>query len=72
MEKPRYRILVRKDQTTCDVELTIGTDPARIVETFNSEAEAWSWVNEQKAVNRFARQQEERGRSRRPDRRDGN
>jgi len=72
MAKIKYRLLVRKDGRTCDVEMSHGHDQPRIVNTFNSEAEAWEWVNEQKQINKFAYRETEEGRGKRSDKRDGN
>lgn len=59
MAKYTYRVVVRKNGRTCDVEMTeSGTQP-RIVNTFNSEAEAWEWVNEQKNAAKFAARYEQ-------------
>jgi hypothetical protein len=52
--------------------MTHGSAEPRIVNTFNSEADAWNWINEQKQVNKFERRETELGRSKRADKRDGN
>ena len=72
MPKAKYRVLVRKDQRTCDIEMTHGSTESRIVNTFNSEAEAWEWINEQKQVNKFILRETELDRSKRMGKRDGN
>ena len=54
MAKTTYRIIPRKKGTACDVEMTEPGAAPRIVNTFNSEAEAWEWVNEQKLAAKFA------------------
>ena len=41
-----YRVLPHKDGPTCDVHAT-EDGKTRIVNTFNSEADAWEWVTEQ-------------------------
>ena len=41
-----YRVLPRKDSPTCDVHAT-EHGKTRVVNTFNSEADAWEWVTEQ-------------------------
>jgi len=41
-----YRVLPRKDGPTCDVHATEDSK-TRVVNTFNSEADAWEWVTEQ-------------------------
>jgi hypothetical protein len=41
-----YRVLPRKDSPTCDVHAT-EDGKTRVVNTFNSEADAWEWVTEQ-------------------------
>jgi len=55
MTKCTYRIIPRKHGPACDVEMTKPGDAPCIVNTFNSEAEAWEWVDEQQQVERFAR-----------------
>ena len=67
MPKIKYRILVRKDGQTCDVEMKHGPEAPRIVNTFNSEAEAWEWVNEQKQINKFASREAAEGPGKPPD-----
>jgi hypothetical protein len=52
--------------------MTHGSAEPRIVNTFNSEAEAWEWINEQKQVNKFRLRETELGRSKRTDKPDGN
>jgi hypothetical protein len=63
MAKTSYRVVIRWDGQTSDVEMTEpGTQP-RIVNTFYSEAEAWEWiwewVNEQMDVAKFAARYEQ-------------
>jgi hypothetical protein len=41
-----YRVLPRKDSATCDVHATEDGN-TRVVNTFNSESDAWEWVTEQ-------------------------
>ena len=41
-----YRVLPRKDSPACDVHAT-EDGKTRVVNTFNSEADAWAWVMEQ-------------------------
>lgn len=54
MRETTYRILIRKNERTCDVEITgPGTEPP-VLRTFNSEAKAWEWLTEQEQVNKFA------------------
>jgi hypothetical protein len=53
--KRTYRIIPRKAGGAYDVEMTESGSAPRIVNTFNSEAEAWEWLNEQRHVDRFAR-----------------
>jgi hypothetical protein len=65
MKKTTYRILLRKKGQTCDVEMTEAGAKPRIVNTFNSEAEAWEWVNEQETVNKSAVRESE-GRKNKP------
>ena len=54
MAKPTYRIIPRKKGTVCDVEMTEPGSPPRIVNTFNTEADAWEWANEQRLAAKFA------------------
>jgi hypothetical protein len=39
-----YRVLPRKDRRTCDVHAT-EDGKTRVINTFNSKADAWAWVN---------------------------
>jgi hypothetical protein len=50
----RYRVLLRKKGRACDVEMTEAGAEPRIVMAFDTEGEAWDWINEQQPVNRFA------------------
>jgi hypothetical protein len=54
MQKSTYRIIPRKRGTACDVEMTEPGAAPRIVNTFNSEAEAWEWANEQRLAAKFS------------------
>ena len=45
-----YRVLPRKDSSTCDVQVTEDGGKSRLVNTFNREADAWQWVGEQEHV----------------------
>ena len=58
MSKTAYRVVIRKDGQTSDVEMTQPGARPRIVNTFNSAAEAWEWiwglVNDQNNVHKFA------------------
>ena len=53
--KRTYRIIPRKGGRAYDVEMTEPGSAPCIVNTFNSEAAAWEWLNEQRHVDRFAR-----------------
>jgi hypothetical protein len=53
--KRTYRIIPRKGGSVYDVEMTEPGSVPRVVNTFNSEAAAWEWLNEQRHVDRFAR-----------------
>jgi hypothetical protein len=53
--KRTYRLVPRKDGSAYDVETTEPGSVPRIVNTFNSEAEAWDWLNEQRHVDRCVR-----------------
>jgi len=54
MTKTTYRVLHHKNQRTCDVEMTEPGATPRILNTFNTEPEAWDWISEQKHVAEFA------------------
>jgi hypothetical protein len=54
MTKATYRVLRYKNQPTCDVEMMEPGAPPRIVNTFNTEPEAWDWIGEQEHVADFA------------------
>lgn len=54
MERATYRIIPRKKGKACDVEMTEPGAAPRIVNTFNTEAEAWEWANEQRLAAKFA------------------
>jgi hypothetical protein len=45
-----YRVLPRKNSSTCDVQATGDDGRSRVVNTFNREADAWQWVVEQEHV----------------------
>ena len=45
-----YRVLPRKDSSTCDVQVTEDGGKSRLVNTFNREADAWQWVVDQEHV----------------------
>jgi hypothetical protein len=53
--KRTYCVVSRKHGRAYDVEMTEPGSAPRIVNTFNSEADAWDWLNEQRHVDRFAR-----------------
>jgi hypothetical protein len=42
-----YSVLPRKDSSVCDVQATEEHGETRVVNTFNSEADAWQWITEQ-------------------------
>jgi hypothetical protein len=50
MTKITYRVLPRKDSSACDVQIAEPERQPRIVNTFNSEAEAWEWSTEQEQI----------------------
>jgi len=54
MPKTTYRVVIRKDEWTSDVEMTEPGTAPHIVNTFNSESEAWEWLNERKNTAKFA------------------
>jgi len=50
MTMATYSVLPRKDSPVCDVQIAeLGRHP-RIVNTFNSEADAWEWAIEQQQI----------------------
>jgi hypothetical protein len=49
-----YRVLHHRNQRSCDVEMTEPGATPRIVNTFNTEPEAWDWISEQEHVANFA------------------
>jgi hypothetical protein len=53
--KRSYTLIRRKDGSAYDVELIEPGAVPRIVNTFNTEADAWEWLNEQRHVDRFMR-----------------
>jgi len=55
MGKPTYRVVARKHGAAFDVEMTEPGAAPRIVNTFNTESDAWQWLYEQRAVDRIAR-----------------
>jgi hypothetical protein len=54
MPKRCYRIIPKKYGPAVDVEMTEPGSAPRVVNTFNREAEAWEWINEQEQVDKFA------------------
>ena len=54
MTEITYRILHHKRGTACDVEMTEAGAEPRIVDTFNTEAEAWEWINEREQLHKSA------------------
>ena len=55
MQKPTYRVILRKGGRTFDVEMTASNSPPTIVNCFSTKAYAWEWVYEQHQVKRYAR-----------------
>jgi hypothetical protein len=49
-----YRVIHHKSQRSCDVEMTAPGATPRIVNTFNTEPDAWDWISEQEHVANFA------------------
>ena len=62
MQKPTYRVIPRKNGRAFDVEMTAPNCPPTIVNCFNTWADAWQWVYEQRHVERVARRHRERQR----------
>jgi hypothetical protein len=48
-----YRIVPHKRGPACDVEMTEAGAEPRIVNTFNTEAEAWDWINEKRRIDKL-------------------
>ena len=59
-----YRVLPRKDSPTCDVHAT-EDGKTRVVNTFNSEADAWAWVTEQEQAHEICEHFGKDGRNKR-------
>jgi hypothetical protein len=54
MAEATYRILIRKNERTCDVEITGPGAKPSVMRTFDTEASAWEWITEQEYVGKFA------------------
>ena len=54
MAKPIYRIVPQKRVPACDVEMTEAGAKPRIINTVNTEAEAWDWLNEKVRIDKLA------------------
>jgi hypothetical protein len=54
----------RKDSLTCDVHAT-EDGKTRVVNTFNSEADAWEWVTEQEQAREICERLGKDGRNKR-------
>jgi hypothetical protein len=52
--KPSYRVVPQKKGPACDVEMTEAGAKPRIINTFNTEADAWDWVNEKMRIDKLA------------------
>ena len=54
-----YRVVPHKRapacdaEPPCDVEMTEPGGEPRIVNTFNTEAEAWDWINEKRRIDKL-------------------
>jgi hypothetical protein len=53
--KRSYALVVRKEGRAYDVEMVEPGAVPRVVNTFNREADAWDWINEQRYIDRFMR-----------------
>src|SRR5262245_58323313 len=64
-----YRVIPRRDGGTFDVEMTAPDTLPRFVNCFNTEADAWEWLDEQRQCERFARRlkRDPNGYGRRPE-----
>ena len=58
MQKPTYRVIPRKNGRAFDVEMMAPNCPPTIVNCFNTWADAWQWVYDQRHVERVARRLE--------------
>jgi hypothetical protein len=54
MSKRSYRIIPKQHGSAFDVEMREPDATPRIVNTFNKEADAWEWINQQEQCERFA------------------
>jgi hypothetical protein len=54
MAKLNYRVVPQKKGPACDVEMAEAGAKPRIINTFNTEAEAWDWVNEKIRIDKLA------------------
>ena len=59
-----YRVMPRKDSPTYDVHAT-EDGKTRVVNTFNSEADAWEWVTEQEQAREICERLGKDGRNKR-------
>jgi hypothetical protein len=48
-------LVTHKGGRAFDVEMSAPGAPPRTINCFNSEADAWQWLNQQREVDRFAR-----------------
>ena len=53
MAKKTYRIVPHKKGPACDVEMTEPGAKPRIIDTFNTEAEAWECLNEKARIDKL-------------------
>jgi hypothetical protein len=54
MAKTTYRVVPQKRGPACDVEMTEAGAKPRIIDTFNTEAEAWDCLNEKERIGKLA------------------
>jgi len=54
MPEATYRILIHKNERTCDVEIIGPGAKPPVMRSFNTEAGAWEWITEQELVSKFA------------------
>ena len=55
MKKTIYRVIPHKGGRAFQVEMTAPDSSPRVVNCFNTEAEAWEWLDEQRHCERFTR-----------------
>jgi hypothetical protein len=57
---PQKRAQACDAEPACDVEMTVPGGEPRIVNTFNTEAEAWDWISEKRRIDKLTARRIER------------